>query len=94
MALFLTILLGVVSGLVGIVPFIIARRRIKSKFKSEGKGSFVAAFTAIIVSFILMLLEIVIWHFLVKEATSLFAIVLVVTFLLGMGAFTATLMRR
>ena len=94
MGLFHPILLGIAGGLIGIVPFIIVRRRIKSRLKNEGNGSFVAAFAAIIASFILMLLVIIIWSLFFKETTPLFAIVVVITFLLGIGVYTATLLRR
>ncbi len=94
METFTAIALGIAGGLIGIVPFFVARSKIKKRLKTDGVGSIIAGMAATMISFFIMIAEIVICNIFFKEHLLSFAISAIVVFLLAMGVYTATLMRR
>ena len=94
MDFFIAIALGIVGGIVGIVPFLVARSRIKAKLKKDGTGSIIIGMAAIIISFVIMIVEILVFSLFDPENLLPFAISAIIVFLLAIGAYTATLMRR
>ncbi len=57
-------------------------------------GSIITGMAATMISFLVMIVEIVCCNILFKEYLLSFAISAIVIFLLAMGVYTATLMRR
>ena len=94
MNLFLAIGLGIAGGILGVIPFIVARSRIKARLKKDGVGSIVTGMAAVCISTLIMVIEIVLFHFIVGDYLLPFAISAIAVFLLAMGAYTATLMKR
>ncbi len=94
MEIILAILTGIAGGIVGVIPFMIARARIKAKMKKDGIGGIAIGMVAAFISFILLAAEIVLCHLLAAEYLLPYSISSIVIFLLAMGAYTAILMRR
>ena len=94
MNLFLALALGVVGGIVGVIPFLVARGRIKAKLKEDGIGSIIVGMIAIMISFVIMVVEIILFNFIAPEHLLPFAITTIVVFVLAVGIYTATMMRR
>lgn len=94
MNLFAALGIGVLAGIVGVVPFFVARRRIKARMKKDGVGSIITGMVAVLISFAIMVVEILIFNLFAADYLLPFAICAIVVFLLAIGAFTATLMRR
>lgn len=90
----LAIALGGVGGIIGFAPFLVARSRIKARLKSDGTGSIVMGLAAVFISFFIMILEIVLCRLLVQEYFLPFCFSAIVVFLLAVGVYVATLMRR
>ena len=94
MSVLIAILLGLVAGLIGAVPFVVARARIKKRLRTDGTGSILTGMVAAFVSFLVMALEIFLCFFIARDYLLPFTISAIVVFLLAMGAYTATLMRK
>jgi hypothetical protein len=94
MDILIAVALGVVGGVVGVIPFFFARRRIKARLKRDGVGSIATGMAATLVSFAVMVVEMVFCYLLAADYLLPFAISAIVVFLLAMGGYTALLMRR
>lgn len=94
MEIAIAIALGVVGGFIGIIPFFVARSRMKARMKKDGMGGIAIGMAATVISFVVMVVEFVLCYLLAASYLLPFAISAIVVFLLGMGAYTATLMRR
>jgi uncharacterized membrane protein YbhN (UPF0104 family) len=90
----LAIILGVAGGALGALPFLVARRRMKAKMKTDGVGGITNGLVATLVSFALMVLLLAICYLIAKDYLLPFAISTIVVFIFAMVLYTATLMRR
>lgn len=88
------VLVGIAGGIVGIVPFLVARSRIKARMKKDGIGGIAIGMVATFVSFVIMATEIVLCALLAPAYLLPYSISILVIFILAMGAYTAILMRR
>lgn len=94
MNFFLAIALGILGGCIGVIPFFVARSRIKARLKADGMGSIVTGMAATMISIVVMAAGILICYFFAREFLLLYSISAIVVFVIAMGAYTATLMRR
>lgn len=76
------------------IPFVVARTRIKARLKKDGVGSIITGMAATLISFVIMAVEIVLSAIFAKDYLLPFAVSAIVVFLIAMGAYTATLMRK
>ncbi|MDR1088039.1 MAG: hypothetical protein LBL23_01995 [Coriobacteriales bacterium] len=88
------ILIGIIGGIVGVVPFFVARSSMKKRLKKDGIGSIALGMVATIVSFALMVIEIVLCFILANSYLLPFALSAILVFVLAIGIYTVTLMRR
>jgi len=87
-------LVGIAGGLVGAIPFIVVRPRMKARMKKEGLGGIVTGLLATMISFLIMTVEIVLCFFIISDYLLPFAISAIAVFMLAMIVFTVTLMRK
>ena len=94
MDFFIAIAVGVVGGVIGVVPFLVARSRMKARMKKDGVGGVIIGIAATFISFIVMIIEIVLCYLLAKDYLLPFAVSAIAVFLLAMIVYTATLMKK
>jgi hypothetical protein len=92
--LVIAIAVGVVGGLIGAVPFVVARARIKERLKKDGAASIATAMVATLISFLIMAIELTFCFLFAREYLLPFAISAIVVFMLAMGVYTVKLMRQ
>lgn len=90
----LAIVLGCVGGMLGFAPFLVARSRIKARLKTDGMGSIIAGMAAVMASFFVLLVEIVLCRLIDGDYLLPFAVSAIGFFLLAMTLYTVTLMRK
>ncbi|MDR1358992.1 MAG: hypothetical protein LBJ48_06555 [Coriobacteriales bacterium] len=88
------VLIGIIGGIVGVVPFFVARSHMKARLKKDGISSIALGMVATIVSFALMVIEIVLCFILANNYLLPFALSAILVFVLAIGVYTVTLMRR
>jgi len=88
------IIVGVIGGLVGVIPFLVARRRMKARMKKDALGGVITGVAATAISFLLMAAQIVFCYLVFRDYLLPFAISAIAVFILAMGVYTATLMRK
>ena len=94
MKILAAILIGIIGGLVGAVPFVVARSRVKARLQKDGVGSIIIGLGATLISFFVLLAEILLCFLVVKDYLLPFAMSAIVVFILAMGVYTVTLMRK
>ena len=94
MDIFIAVVIGVVAGFVGVIPFLVARSRMKARMKKDGTGGIVIGLAANLVSFLVMAVCIVLCFLFAKDYLLPFAASAIAVFLFAMGTYTATLMRK
>lgn len=88
------VLIGIVCGALGFTPFLVARRQMKARLKSDGLGSIAVGMVAVFVSFVVMAVEIVLCAVCARAYILPFSISVIVVFLLAMIVYTTLLMRK
>ena len=91
---FIAIAAGIVGGLIGAIPFVVARRRLKARMKKDALGGIIMGVGATVVSFVILVVAIALCNLIFKDYLLPFAISAVAVFLLAMIVYTATLMRK
>lgn len=86
--------IGILGGVVGAAPFLVSRRRMKARMKTDGMGGIATGMAATLISFLIMIAEIIICMLLAREYLLPFSISAITVFLLAMLVYTATLFRR
>jgi len=90
----IAIVVGVAGGVIGVIPFLVARSRMKARMKKDGVGGVMIGIAATFISFIVMIIEIVLCYLLAKDYLLPFAVSAIAVFLLAMIVYTATLMKK
>lgn len=90
----IAVIAGVIGGLLGAVPFYAARKKAKAKLKTDGVGGIMIGLVATVVSFLIMVVELVICSLVARDYLLPFAISVIVVFILAMAVYTAILMRK
>jgi len=94
MDIILAIAAGFTGGLLGAIPFVVARKRMKTNMKTDAMGGIVTGLLATVISFFVIAVVIVLCYFIFGDYLLPFAISAIAVFLLAMIAYTATLMRK
>ena len=94
MEIFIAIGIGIGGGLIGFIPFLVARSRVKANLKKDGMGSILTGMIAVFASFIIMAGELFLAFLFAREHLLPFAMSAIAIFLLAISVYTATLMRR
>ena len=86
--------IGIVGGFIGFIPFLVARSRMRASMKKGGGSSIIAGLVAMLVSFVILAIQILICRLLAVDYFVPFSITVIVIFLVAMGIYVAMLMRR
>jgi len=94
MEIAIAIAVGIVGGLIGAIPFFVARSRVKKRDEKDPLGGIVTGLLATVISFLIMAVEIVLCYVIIRDYLLPFAISAIAVFLLALIVYTATLMRK
>ena len=94
MDIFIAIAAGILGGLVGAIPFVVARKRMRTRVEKDALGGIITGVIATAVSFFILIVAIALCNLIFKDYLLPFAISAIAVFLLAMIAYTATLMRK
>jgi hypothetical protein len=92
--LVLAIIVGIVGGFVGSLPFIITRTRLEKRLPSDASGSIIVGMVATFVSFVIMGIEIFLCWLVARVYLLPFALVAIAVFIIVMLGYTMLLVRR
>ncbi|MDR2671843.1 MAG: hypothetical protein LBC35_00805 [Coriobacteriales bacterium] len=90
----IAVIVGILGGALGIVPFVVARARIRAKMRKDGTAGIITGMAATLISFVVMAAEIVVCRLLAASYLLPFSISAVAFFIIAMMVYTATLVRR
>jgi len=93
----LAVLAGVIGGLAGIVgflPFFLLSGKARKRFLAKGKGAFGFTLLIPLLSFVLLIAQMVCGWFFLRDYLLVFAAACVIVFLVATGTYTITQAKR